>query len=134
MSESVVAITTNEVFVMHELLIEIFGGMRGITEAGFGKLDAALAAPDQSMFGEDLYVGLAAKAGALFYHVARAHAIADGNKRIALLALLDYLARHDARLRADDQALYEFTMAVAHDWSSERTTSWIEDRLESVAD
>ena len=123
-------LTLIEVFLIHELLIETFGGMRGVTEAGFGKLEGAIAAPEQSMFGEDLYVGLTAKAGALFYRLMRAHGFTDGNKRVALVALLSYLRRNGADLRADQETLYSFTMAPAMDWSQAEATQWIEEHLE----
>lgn len=133
-TEAGAALTLSEVVTIHALLIERFGGMRGVNEAGFGKIEAALAAPELSMFGQDLYVGLAAKAGALFYQLVRAHGFSDGNKRVALVGLILYLARRQARLRADQDALYTFTMAAATDWSQERTMRWIEAHLESAAD
>lgn len=127
-------IALTEVFLIHELLIETFGGMRGVNEAGFGKLEGALAAPDLSMFGEDLYVGLVPKAGALFFRLMRAHGFADGNKRVALVALISYLQHNGARLRVDEEVLYEFTMAAATDLTQDQATQWIEDHLESAID
>lgn len=128
------SLSVSEALLIHELLIETFGGMRGINEAGFGKLEAALAAPDVSMFGADLYEGLPAKAGALFFRLVRTHSFADGNKRVALVALLVYLQRHGARLVADDEALYEWTLAAATDQTQEQVTAWIEARLEPATD
>lgn len=123
-------LTLIETLVIHELLIESFGGIRGVTEQGFGKLEGALAAPDMSMFGEDLYVGLPAKAAALFFRLVRAHGFSDGNKRVALVALLAYLERNGARLRADEEELYAWTMAAATDASQDEVTSWIVERIE----
>jgi death-on-curing protein len=128
------SLTLTELFVIHELLIETFGGMRGITEHGFGKLEAAVAAPDVSMFGEDLYPGLSAKAAALFFRLVRAHGFSDGNKRIALVALIVYLERNGMRLRADDNALYDVTMAAATDATQEHVATWIETHVEPYAD
>ena len=128
------SLTLTEVLLIHELLIETFGGMRGVTEHGFGKLEAAVAAPDVSMFGEDLYVGLPAKASALFYRLIRTHGFSDGNKRVALVALIVYLQRHGMRLQADDDALYEFTMTAATDAPQEQVAAWIEARLDLYAD
>lgn len=124
----------DDIFVIHELLIETFGGMRGVNEFGFGKLEAALAAPDLSMFGEDLYVGLAAKVSALFYGLVRAHGFSDGNKRVALIGLICYLQHNGARLCADEEALFAFTMAAASDWNQAQVLRWIEDHLESTTD
>jgi death on curing protein len=135
MSETVSfqSLTLTEIFLVHELLIETFGGMRGVTEPGFGKLEAAVAAPDVSMFGEDLYVGLPAKAAALFFRLIRAHGFSDGNKRVALVALILYLERNGLRLRADDEALYDFTMGAAIDTTQEQVEAWLNARLESYA-
>ena len=88
------SLTLPEVLTIHELIVERFGGLRGITEQGFGRVEAAVAAPEASMFGEDLYAGLAAKAGVLFWRLVRAHGFSDGNKRVALLGLLLYLELH----------------------------------------
>lgn len=49
-------------------------------------LDSAAARPRSSAFGEDAYPSLELKAAALLHSVARNHALADGNKRLAWLA------------------------------------------------
>jgi death on curing protein len=129
-TQAIRSLTLPEVLTIHELIVERFGGLRGITEQGFGRVEAAVAAPEASMFGEDLYAGLAAKAGVLFWRLVRAHGFSDGNKRVALLGLLLYLELHGARLRAGDDELYDLTMGVATDTSQEQTAAWIEARLE----
>lgn len=118
-------LTYTEVLVIHQLLLDRFGGMPGITETGFGKLEAAIAAPDLSMFGDDLYPTVLDKASILFYLLARSHAFTDGNKRVALLALIELLGRHGIMIAADQQAMYEFVMNTAHDRSREDVFSWI---------
>ncbi|HEY0606988.1 MAG TPA: type II toxin-antitoxin system death-on-curing family toxin [Herpetosiphonaceae bacterium] len=128
------SLTLTEIFLIHELLIETFGGMRGVTEPGFGKLEAAVAAPDVSMFGEDLYTDLPSKASALFYRLIRTHGFSDGNKRVALVALILYLQRHGMRLRADEETLFEFTMGAAIDTTQEQVEAWIIAQLEPYAD
>lgn len=128
------SLTLTEIFLIHELLIETFGGMRGVTEPGFGKLEAAVAAPDVSMFGADLYTDLPSKAAALFYRLIRTHGFSDGNKRVALVALILYLQRHGMRLRADEETLFEFTMGAAIDTTQEQVEAWIIAQLEPYAD
>ena len=124
------ALTLTELLLMHELLIDHFGGMRGVTEQGFGKLEAALAAPYVSMFGEDLYPDFPTKMAILFYRIARSHGFSDGNKRVALVALLEGLDRHGIRIAADQGELYEFVMAAASDASQEIVVAWLVARLE----
>jgi death-on-curing protein len=119
------ALSYSEILVIHQLLLDRFGGMPGITETGFGKLEAAVAGPELSMFGDDLYPGVVDKASILFYLLARAHAFSDGNKRVALLVLIEFLSRHGMMIAAEPQALYEFVMSTASDRSREDVFSWI---------
>jgi death on curing protein len=123
-------ITMAEALAIHELLIDRFGGMRGVTEHGFGKLEGALAAPYVSMFEEDLYPDLASKAGVLFFRVARSHSFSDGNKRVALVVLLEFLARHGMNLEASQDELYLFVMGTADSWSLEQVNAWLKPRLQ----
>jgi death-on-curing protein len=123
------SVSLAEVLVIHALLLDYFGGIAGITEQGFGKLEAAIAAPDVSMFGTDLYPELPDKIAVLFFRLVRAHAFTDGNKRVALVALLDVLERHGLRLEADEDALYEFVLAAANEASREEVTAWITARI-----
>ncbi len=51
-------------------------------------LDAAVARPAASAFGQDAYPTLREKAAALLHSVARNHPFADGNKRTATVGLL----------------------------------------------
>jgi death-on-curing protein len=115
--------------VMHQMLLDRYGGMPGITEQGFGKLDAALAAPDLSIFGEDLYPDIASKASILFWGLVRAHALTDGNKRVALVALLDMLERHGLRIAATHDELFDFVMAASSDMPGDAVRTWIAERL-----
>jgi death-on-curing protein len=121
--------TVGELLVIHELLIDRFGGMRGVTEQGFGKLEAALAAPHVSMFGEDLYPDIPSKLAVLFYRLARAHGFSDGNKRVALLALLEAIERNGMRLVADEEELYTFVMFAADTAGQDEVIAWLLPRL-----
>jgi death-on-curing protein len=125
-------VTLEEVLTIHALLLDYFDGIAGITEQGFGKLEAAIAAPDVSMFGTDLYPELSDKIAVLFFRLVRAHAFTDGNKRVALVVLLDVLERHGLRLDADEDALYDFVLTAANEALREEVTAWIAARIRSV--
>ena len=62
----------------------------------WGLLEAALARPKASVFGEDAYPGLNGKAAALLHSLVTNHALVDGNKRLGLVAVLLFIA--DGRL------------------------------------
>lgn len=79
---------------------------------GRAKLESALARPQASVFGEDAFPTLALKAAALMQAVAIAHPFTDGNKRAAAGAMLSFLELNGVPLTADEDALYNFVIAV----------------------
>jgi death-on-curing protein len=106
-------LTPTDLIAIHAMLLSEFGGMRGITEAGFGRLEAAAAAPQTSMFGQDIYPGVVEKAAALCLAIVSAHPFSDGNKRVALVALDLMLGQNGVRLEATNEQAYTTIMALA---------------------
>lgn len=78
-----------------------------------GLLESALGRPQASAFGEDAYATLHLKAGALLHSLARNHALVDGNKRLALAALLTFYGLNGWRLTMTNEQAYVFVMQVA---------------------
>jgi death on curing protein len=78
-----------------------------------GLLESALARPQATAFGTDAYRGLDAKAAALLHSLARNHALVDGNKRLALAAIIAFYGVNGRRLTLSNDAAYELVMAVA---------------------
>jgi death-on-curing protein len=78
-----------------------------------GLLDSAAHRPQASFLGEDAYPTLAGKAAALMHSLARNRALADGNKRLALLAMTVSLRINDHRLALSDDQAFDLTMAAA---------------------
>ena len=56
---------------------------------------------------------LDAKAAALLHSLARNHALVDGNKRLALAAVIAFYGVNGRRLTLTDDEAYEFIIAVA---------------------
>ena len=122
-------LTAAELLIIHQALIETFGGMAGITEAGFARLEAAAATPLQSAFGVELYPELADKAGALAHAIVRGHPFSDGNKRVALAALDLFLSLNGARLSADNDEAYALAMAAAAHMGRAELIAWVRAHL-----
>ena len=78
-----------------------------------GLLESALARPRAAAFGADAYQGLDAKAAALLHSLARNHALGDGNKRLALAAIIAFYGVNGRRLTLSNDAAYDLVMAVA---------------------
>ena len=79
----------------------------------YGLLEAALARPRATAFGKDAYPGLDTKAAALLHSIARNHALIDGNKRLALAALIAFYGLNGRRLTLTNDGAYELVMSVA---------------------
>ncbi|MBP1467690.1 type II toxin-antitoxin system death-on-curing family toxin [Candidatus Chloroploca sp. M-50] len=118
-----------DLLIIHEALIEQFGGMPGITEAGFARLQAAVATPQQSMFGVDLYPDLASKIGALAYALIRGHPFSDGNKRVAVVALDLMATLNGASLTASNDEIYALALAAAEHHARAEVIAWVREHL-----
>lgn len=62
---------------------------------GVGLAESALSAPAASFAGTPFYPDLLDQAAVLCVRLARNHPLPDGNKRVAYLALVEFLARND---------------------------------------
>ena len=78
-----------------------------------GLLESALARPQASVFGEDAYPTLHAKAAALLHSLATNHALVDGNKRLALAGTIAFYGVNGWRLTMTNDEAYDFVVAVA---------------------
>jgi death on curing protein len=79
----------------------------------YGLLDAAVARPRATAFGKDAYPTLDGKAAALVHSLARNHALIDGNKRLALAALIAFYGLNGRRLTLTNDAAYDLIIDVA---------------------
>jgi death on curing protein len=78
-----------------------------------GLLESALARPRATAYGAEAYRDLHAKAAALLHSVANDHALLDGNKRLALAAVVAFLGVNGHRLTVTNDEAYELVVAVA---------------------
>ena len=79
----------------------------------YGLLESAAARPQASAFGGDAYPDLDAKAAALLHSLARNHALVDGNKRLALAAVIAFYGVNGRRLTLTNDEAYELVIKVA---------------------
>jgi death-on-curing protein len=78
-----------------------------------GLLESAVARPQATAFGADAYPDLDSKAAALLQSLARNHALVDGNKRLALAAVIAFYGVNGRRLTLTNDEAYEFVIDVA---------------------
>lgn len=92
-------LTVAEVLAMHVDLIERYGGMHGVHDAGL--LESALYRPQTGYYGD-----LIEEAAALWESLAQNHPFKDGNKRTAFAATYTFLAINGAALQASSDEAY----------------------------
>ena len=76
-------------------------------------LESCLVTPFQKFSRKPLYPSLVDRASMLFYLMIKNHPFQNGNKRIAMTALLVFLHKNHKWLSADTQSLYNFTVWIA---------------------
>lgn len=120
---------TADLLIIHQALIEAFGGMAGITEAGFARLEAAAATPLLSAFGVEIYLDLADKAGAMAHAIIQGHPFSDGNKRVAVAALDLMISLNNGQLTASNDEVYTLAMTAADRMSRDTLIAWVRSHL-----
>ncbi len=78
-----------------------------------GKLESSIVQPFQQIGGQDLYPTLVSKASMLYYFCIKNHPFEDGNKRMAIFALIIYLAKNGYWLETTNEELFDVTVYTA---------------------
>lgn len=98
-------------------------------------LESALASPRQTYGGKELYPDLASKAAFLFYTLNKNHPFLNGNKRIAAMTLLVFLALNRKWLEVGSEDFVSITLKVANSVPKDREAlleeikKWISEHL-----
>jgi len=110
---------------LHTALLRQSGGLDGIRD--MGALESALAQPQMSFGGEDLYPTLIEKAAALGFSLIMNHPFNDGNKRIGHAAMEAFLELNGHRIEAPvDEAEKLILRVAAGESSREELIEWLQ--------
>ena len=104
-------LSLQEVISLHSLLISQSGGSSGLRDRG--ALESAVAQPEASFGGEELYPDLASKAAALGHSVIQNHPFVDGNKRVGHAAMEVFLLLNSHEIDASVDEQETIIIAVA---------------------
>ena len=108
--KKVIYLTLDVVIAIHDSMIDEYGGSHGIRDLGL--IQSALARPQASFGGEDLYPDIFDKASALFHSLIFNHAFVDGNKRTTLTSTARFLYINGYELNATNKELVDFPLKV----------------------
>jgi death-on-curing protein len=96
-----------------------------------GSAESALAAPFATFGGHDFYKHPIQRAAVLASRIIRNHALPDGNKRVALLMMDDYLEENGWRLTATPSEIDRtFRALAARQMSEDYFHRWLISRTE----
>jgi death on curing protein len=121
-------ITVKEVESIHDILIEKFGGGRGIRD--YAILDSAINRPFQTFDQGELYPTPIEKAAAIFESIITNHPFVDGNKRTAYVLMRLMLLNYSYDIEASESEKYSFVLSAATGQSRfEEIRKWISAHL-----
>ncbi len=103
-------IELGEALDLHQRLIARYGGSHGPCDEG--ALQSALIAPLNRFWYEGVD-DLARLAATYSYHLAKAHAFLDGNKRVAAAVSLSFIYANGGEFAATENEIVEFYMRIA---------------------
>ncbi len=108
------------------------GALVHVTDLGLA--DSAVARPRAGFAGEEFHPTVEAKAASLLFGLARNHAFIDGNKRVAVLATLQFLNTNgcDLDLLPVEEAYKTIVKVASGNLSVDDLTDWIRDRIKPL--
>lgn len=117
-------LTLNEALEVHRQVMAQSGGAEGLLH--LPALESALAQPQMTFGGEDLYPTLVDKAAALGYALIMNHPFLDGNKRTGHAAMEVFLVLNGYEIRAAVAEQEDVILQVAaSEMDREEFTTWL---------
>jgi death-on-curing protein len=126
-------IRLNDVLNIHDILIDKFGGTKGVRDQG--ALESAINRP-YATFGElDLYPSQIEKAAAIFESVLINHPFLDGNKRTAYVLMKLILLEDGLDIYADQDEKYQMVISASKgDIRFAEIVKWLQNRIKKKYD
>ena len=98
-----------DVLIIHAQLIAVTGGSQGLRDEGI--LESALSAPQNRLYYEQ--ADLVTCAATYAYHLTKAHAFIDGNKRVAAAVTETFLETNGAKLNLSNEEIVALFLDIA---------------------
>ena len=120
-------LTLEELLIIHQHLIDEFGGSHGLRDQN--ALEAAAMRPQTGY-----YKNIFEEAAALMESLAMNHPFIDGNKRMAFFAADTFLRMNGYYIDCDDQEAYNYFMSLfeSSSFEFEKLSVWIRQNSKSL--
>jgi len=127
----VVYLTIEEVIIIHERIIERFGGSFGIRDRN--RLESALFLPRQTFDQIELYPTLIEKAAILCFAIVSNHPFVDGNKRTGhhVMELFLRLNGYTLPYEVDDEENAILNVAAGR-WNKDDLLGWLNQKVRQI--
>lgn len=121
-------LTLAEVLELHQRVVSQSGGAAGVRD--MASVEAAVAQPQMSFGGEELYPTLTGKAAALCYSLVLSHPFIDGNNRIGHASMEVFLLLNGHELVADVDFAEDIMLRLAGgELSRDELLIWISQHI-----
>ena len=107
-----IILTVEEIITLHDKLITVTGGSAGLRDKGL--LESAVLNCYQIFGDEELYPNILQKASRLAFGICTNHPFVDGNKRVAVTALLVLLRLNNLKLLYTQAELIALGLGIAN--------------------
>ncbi|PSR29070.1 MAG: type II toxin-antitoxin system death-on-curing family toxin [Sulfobacillus benefaciens] len=126
-------LSVHEVLFIHFQVIEQFGGTHGVLN--LPGLESAIARPQATMDGDDLYASVLQKAAVFLHSLVLNHPFQDGNKRTALTAVGLFLRFNGMELEGSRTEAENLIVDVVNrHFPVETIVSWLASHTDSMDD
>jgi|LZCG01.1.fsa_nt_gb death-on-curing protein len=117
-----------EAIKIQEILIDSFGGTKGIRDVSL--LKSALSRPFQTFDKKELHKSIPEKAAAIIESIVINHPFLDGNKRVGYVLMRLYLMENNHDIQASFEEKLEFVTNIAKGiYKFNEIIQWIESKL-----
>jgi len=104
-------LTLEEVLILHDHQIKIYGGSDGIRDINL--LESAVSRPQTSFYGTELYKTVYEKAAIIGQALIQNHGFVDGNKRTGIYAMLVTLELNNIKVELTTKELVNLAVEMA---------------------
>ncbi len=119
----------DQVLQLHSRILQTSGGTQGIRDQGL--LESAIAQPQMTFGGEDLYPSIIEKASALGFSIIMNHPFLDGNKRVGHASMEIFLILNGWEINANIDEQENIILGVAKgSVNREQFTRWLKTHIQ----